>query len=115
MDTLNKAKDLIFIDTKASDSQVKLIENIVEITKDKLLAMLPKEVQDIPQRLEFVVIEVAIKRFNRIGSEGMSQESVDGRSQVFNKSDFEDFIGVIDAWIDDYLEENNGQNKLRFL
>ena len=43
-----------------------------------------------PKELEFVLVELAIQRFNRIGSEGISSESVDGKS-VSYEDDFESY------------------------
>ena len=31
--------------------------------------------ETIPDRLEYIVEEVAVKRFNRVGAEGMSQKA----------------------------------------
>lgn len=43
-----------------------------------MISLLPSDMETIPDRLEYIVEEVAVKRFNRVGAEGMSQESVDG-------------------------------------
>jgi len=40
--------------------------------------------------LEYIIDEVTIKRFNRVGSEGMESESVEGHSIKFNSTD--DFL-----------------------
>ena len=37
--------------------------------------------------LEYIIIEVSIARYNRIGSEGLSTHTVEGESQNFQESD----------------------------
>lgn len=56
----------------------------------------------IPDDLSWVIDEVVIKRFNRIGSEGMRAESVEGHSVQFEADDFADYIGIVEDY---YAEE----------
>ena len=42
---------------------------------------------EIPLELEYIVEEATIRRFNRIGSEGMKSESVEGRSATYIDGD----------------------------
>ena len=88
---------LIFIDSKATQKQKDLLDVIVDITEKKLQS----KIKPIPQELEYIITEVSIKRFNRIGSEGMRSESVEGHSTTFSNDDFTEYEDVID----DYLEE----------
>ena len=53
-----------------------------------MISLLPIGIEEVPDRLEYIVEEVAVKRFNRVGAEGMTQESVDGRSNTFQANDF---------------------------
>lgn len=53
---------------------------IISNVSSHLKAMLGKE---IPEHLEFIVIEIVVRRFNRIGTEGMQSESVEGHSVTF--------------------------------
>ena len=45
------------------------LDTIVRLTESRLKALL--SVQIIPDELEYIITEVSIKRFNRIGSEGV--------------------------------------------
>ena len=57
---------------------------------------------EIPAELEYIVDEATIRRFNRIGSEGMKSESVEGHSVTYIDGDeLEPYESVIVA----YLEE----------
>lgn len=62
-----------------------------------MISLLPLETEAVPERLEYIVEEVAVKRFNRVGAEAMSSESVDGRSSTFQVNDFDEYMDVIDA------------------
>ena len=52
--------------------------------------------------LEFVLIELSIQRYNRIGSEGIASENVDGKS-VSYEADFEGYK----VYLDDYINKNS--------
>ena len=95
---LNRVKTLLGI----TDND-ELIYEIVEITKSKILNYI-NEIK-LPQELEFILIEMAVSRFNKIGSEGFSSESTDGKS-ISYEDDFE----IYKQYLDDYLFRT-GQNK----
>lgn len=60
---------------------------------------------EIPEQLAWLVVEVAIRRFNRQGSEGYSSQTVEGQSITFAEDT--DFIN---SEVDKYLDSlgNNG-------
>lgn len=62
-----------------------------------------------PESLDYIIVDVAIRRFNRIGSEGMSSHTVEGESITFSDSDFAGFEDDIQA----FLETQNGSKKGR--
>lgn len=66
-----------------------------------------------PEELEYIIIEVANIRFNRIGSEGLSSHSVEGESLTFTNDDFKEFANDIQAFLDRQQEGTRG--RLRFL
>ena len=95
---LNRIKTLLQI-----QDNDELIYEIVEITKEKILNYINQE--ELPSELEFILVEMAISRFNKIGSEGFSSESTDGKS-ISYEDDFE----MYKQYLDDYLFKT-GQNK----
>ena len=95
---LNRIKTLLQI-----QDNDELIYEIIEITKEKILNYINKE--ELPGELEFILVEMAISRFNKIGSEGFSSESTDGKS-ISYEDDFESYK----QYLDDYLFRT-GQNK----
>lgn len=78
-------------DTLQDDKLTIIISN----TESRLLSLLPASETVVPERLHYIVEEVAIKRYNRIGAEGMTSESVEGRSNTFESNDFNEYLPVI--------------------
>ena len=100
---LNRIKTLLQI-----QDNDELIYEIVEITKEKILNYINKE--ELPKELEFILVELSIQRYNRIGSEGISSESVDGKS-VSYEDDFENYK----IYLDDYIHKNGSNKGYRLL
>lgn len=61
----------------------------------------PADPNVIPEDLAWILTEVTIKRFNRIGSEGMASESVEGHSVTFEADDFAEYADIIDDFYDE--------------
>lgn len=112
MNVLETVKNLVFIDGEAAPEREKLLETVIDLTEKKLLSRIGEE--SVPPSLDFIVAEVAIIRFNRIGSEGMAREAQDGRTIEFNADDFAAYNGVIDAYLADKAD-GPGKRKVRFL
>lgn len=66
-----------------------------------------------PESMEYIIVEVAVIRFNRIGSEGLSGHTVEGESLQFTDNDFSGFSDEIQAFLEAQKSGNRG--KLRFL
>ena len=75
------------------------VETIYNAIAERLLIRLDET--EIPLSLEYVVDEATIRRFNRIGSEGMKSESVEGHSVTYDMSDV---LDPYESAINDYLE-----------
>lgn len=68
---------------------------------------------DVPDELEYIVLELSVIRFNRIGSEGLSSHTVEGESQNWNDDDFACFENDINDWLDNQTDTKKG--RVRFL
>ena len=95
---LNRIKTLLNIEGNEN-----LIYEITELTKSKILNYI-NEVE-LPLELEFVLVELTVQRYNRIGSEGIASESVDGKSVSY-----EDIFENYKPYLDDYISRN-GKSK----
>ena len=100
---LNRIKTLLNIEGNEN-----LIYEIVNITESKILNYI--NASEMPKELEFVLIELAIQRFNRIGSEGIASESIDGKSVSYD----DDFIGY-KHYLDDYISRNSVKKGYKLL
>ena len=83
-------------------------------TAAQRLRILLGGLEEVPEELQYIVIEVAIIRYNRIASEGMSANSVEGESLTWDTGDFDGFKDDIDAWLENQ-SDGNGKGKVRFL
>ena len=94
---LNRMKVLLGIaDNKLlTDNNDELLMEILDITKSKILNYINSS--ELPKELEFVLIELAIQRYNKIGSEGIASESVDGRTTSYES---------YKQYLDDYINKN---------
>lgn len=66
-----------------------------------------------PDSLSYIIRDVAIIRFNKIGSEGMSSHTVEGESQQFTDNDFAGFMDDIQAFLE--TQRDSVRGKVRFL
>ena len=100
---LNRIKTLLNIEGNEN-----LIYEIVNITESKILNYI--NASEMPKELEFVLIELSVQRFNRIGSEGIASESIDGKSVSYD----DDFTGY-KHYLDDYISRNSIKKGYRLL
>ena len=100
---LNRIKTLLNV-----EGNEELITEIVNITEAKILNYI--NAIEMPKELEFVLIELSVQRFNRIGSEGIASENIDGKSVSYD----DDFIGY-KHYLDDYISRNSVRKGYRLL
>ena len=100
---LNRIKTLLNV-----EGNEELITEIVNITESKILNYI--NATEMPVELEFVLIELSVQRFNRIGSEGIASESIDGKSVSYD----DDFTGY-KHYLDDYISRNSVRKGYRLL
>ncbi len=55
----------------------------------------------LPTKLEWIVKELTIIRYNRIGSEGAKTDSEEGRSATYVDDPFLEFVPTLDKYIED--------------
>lgn len=120
MTAVERAKALIFPAGDELPEQDTVLETIGELVGERLLMAVKAEapfVAELPKELEYIAVEVIVKRYNRIGSEGMTSETLSGHSASFElKDDLADYLDDIKAWAD-AQEDNDEKYKrtVRFL
>lgn len=88
-----------------------LLNLLLDTAKGRLLLLIGADI--IPASLEYIVVDVALVRFNRIGSEGLASHTVEGETQTFSDDDFSAYADDIQA----YLATQGGSSpgRVRFL
>lgn len=89
------------------------IETIIGMTEQRLGFLLGQTV--IPTELSYIVVEVTIARFNRIGSEGVSSHTVQGESLTWSDDDFKPYMDDIQEWLNAQDEVNTTRGRVRFI
>ena len=92
------------------EAVLSVIENCVDVATSRLLVRIGAET--VPEQLGYIVREVAVRRYNRIGSEGVSSHTVEGESMSWNEDDFEPFEADINVYL---ASIHNGKVKIQFL
>lgn len=78
------------------DQQDSLINTLIDLTEQSLLAYLPSETTEVPSNLEFIIIEVTVKRFNRLGAEGVKKKTLEGLTLEFSDTDFNEYLHLFE-------------------
>jgi hypothetical protein len=101
----------------ASDEQNnEQLKTIVSLTEARLRVLLSLSKDDpIPDELDYIVTEVAISRFNRIGSEGLSSHSVEGETMQWSEGDFAPYYDDIQAYLDAQENPSTKRGRVKFI
>ena len=102
----------LLLDITDTDTDAKL-NIIISHASKQILSYMPQGVNAVPDALSYIVAELTVTRFNRIGNEGMSSYSQDGESISYTDSDIAPYMNDIKA----YLKTQEGATSgiVRFL
>lgn len=95
---------------------IKIVLDIEDSLQDGVLGILISNVtshlkgllgKEVPTDLNYIIEEITIRRYNRVGTEGMKSESVEGHRIDFYdlKDEFVPYLDVIDDHRDDPTDE----------
>ncbi|HBI63813.1 MAG TPA: hypothetical protein DDX51_01665 [Clostridiales bacterium] len=105
---LSQVKQLLGITGDELDAQLGVILSGAE----QRLRLLLGGVDQVPDALRYILPEVTVVRFNRIGSEGMAAHSVEGESITFSDDDFAGYLRDIEAYLDEQTGARRGRVRL---
>ena len=105
--------------------EIKTLLGIKDNLQDDVLGVIIKNVtshlvgllgKPIPAELNYIIVEISVRRFNRLGTEGMKSETVEGHKVDFYDldKDFDPFLGIIEAH-KDVVPEAPKRGKVMFL
>ena len=111
---LDTLKLLLGLKGDLDDETTEKLEHLLDIISQRLCLKLNTSI--VPAELEYIVVEVAIARYNRIGSEGVGIHSVQGESMHWTTDDdFKPYRDDIQAWLDAQEDPSTMKGRLRFL
>lgn len=90
MTIIEQVKVLLGIEDNLQDNLLSIIQDLTEAHFKAY-----SKQDEIPDKLSFIIVEVVVKRFNKLGSEGLSSQSVEGLNMRFNLDDFAVYDAVI--------------------
>lgn len=108
---LETIKKLLGLTGTGSDE---LLGAIIGLTTSRLKVLLGGA-ESVPEGLSYIVTEVSIRRFNRIGSEGLQSHSVEGETMTWPDDDFAPFDDDIQAYLDAQEDAGTNRGRVRFL
>lgn len=82
------------------------LEAIEELTRKRLLVLLGVS-PEVPVKMEYILTDVTLKRFNRISNEGMKSYEQEGLKITFPDSDFDEYKDEIRAFKYEADKEKN--------
>ena len=105
---LENLKTLLGIQ-ESDTSQDKKLNLILDATKKRLMFLLGGI--EPPEEMNYIILDVSVIRFNKIGSEGLSSHTVEGESQSWASNDFAGYMDDIQAYLDSQKEVTKGRVK----
>ena len=108
---LEDLKRMLGLTNQEDDELDEKLNWILDTTRDRLKVLLGGI--DPGNDLDYIITEVSIVRYNRIGSEGFQSHSVEGESLAFSDDDFAGYREDIQIWLNNQKDAKRG--RLRFL
>ena len=78
--------------------QLEAVYELVESRLSSIIKRYDNEFDKIPEDLHYILVEITLARFNRLGAEGMSKEIVDGHTTDFIGDEFEPYMDEINRY-----------------
>lgn len=107
---LNNVKILLEINDSSQDSILTVL-----LTHSIQLINLYLNTTEIPRELEFIAEQITIKKYNRLGSEGVITEKLDVISNTYSLDDLAEYKGVLDMYKSTHLPPSHTTGRLRIL
>lgn len=88
----------------AGDTKAKALEELIlKQSQAKICAYI--KTATVPAELDFITIELTVERYNKLGSEGLTSESIEGIQYSYSTS-FE--LEPYAAYLDRYVSSSSG-------
>jgi hypothetical protein len=110
VDIKSDVKTLIGVSDTFNDAQLQVAINLATSRVTSYVGT-----ETLPDSLAWIVEELAISRFNRIGNEGMSQNQEEGRVMMFTSDDLTLYRTYLDKYIADNDTSGINEARVKFL
>ena len=84
------------------EGREELLQEVIRLVAMPVLLYIKQD--EIPTELEWIVVELAIKRYNRIGAEGFTEEKSDNIQNRYEENMINEYMSFLDRWIEDNTE-----------
>lgn len=105
---LDEIKKLLGFDDSENDA---ILNTIVSLVESRLKYLIAEDT--VPDSLSYIVTEVSISRFNRIGSEGVSSHDVEGEKMTWSNDDFRPYMSDIEQYVT--AQKGARRGRVRFI
>src|SRR5690625_6997343 len=104
-------KKVIGVEDDMQDDVLDILMSNVQSHLLGLFKKVDKEIVGIPSEAEYIIFEITVRRYNRIGSEGLKSELVEGHRIDFYdlKDEFDPYLDIIEGYKKD--EDHRGDRK----
>lgn len=109
MTDLDRAQKLLGV--TLDDADKGRVEVYIIDAKQAIMAYVGQYVdgEEFPQSLNYLVDHLALAKYNKFHNEGLNSISEEGLSMSFSQNDLKDYLGDLQAWID---QHSNGADML---
>lgn len=107
---LNNIKILLEIDDDSQDPILTVL-----LTHSVQLINVYLNVSDLPRALEFIAEEITVKKYNKLGSEGVITEKLDVITNTYSLDDLAEYKNILDVYKSTQVEAAPTTRKLRTL
>ena len=111
MMTINTLLERIKLVLGISDRD-ELLTEILRLSAMPVLLYIKQD--SIPTELEWIVVELSIARYNRLGAEGYTEEKNDNIQNRYEENTLDKYIPYLDKWIEANAEIIEEAPKVRF-
>ena len=119
---LDEVLGIIYPDTTPTDKQKELIIKLINLQARKLSSRINIElngdleiISQVPSQFDWIIVETVIRRFNKIGAEGMKSETVEGHSITFYDGDeLDNYKFYFDKYNNEEIIGTERQGRIRF-
>lgn len=96
--------DRIMLLLGVDEDKQPLVEEIISLVATPVLLYLG--IEELPVELEYIVIELAVARYNRIGAEGYLEEKNDNvQNKFYETPEIERYYPALDRWKEANLQK----------